>query len=191
MDSDTPLVVNLEVSVPRIIMPTGWKRSRQGEDLLATGQHSESSNDEEVEQVRLSAAGLQQTPSPVQQREQRLISAREVSTRMTHALRFRLFQMTITVPVRGRTFLLQVLRKCSTYIDGERRKRTNTNKDDEHSGQFSITDTSAFSVAFRPLDETAALPSAASPPIAGLNQVIIYLDDEGIPVSYSIDGAES
>src|SRR6266700_6856855 len=93
MDSDASPVVNLEVTVP--VLPTSLHRHgpMQGS---ATSQYSESIESEEVEQVRLVPIGLQKDPSLHQPREQDI---RYVPARMIHALRFRVFHL--TVPALG------------------------------------------------------------------------------------------
>jgi hypothetical protein len=51
----------------------------------------------------------------------------------------------------------------------------------------------AFSVEFRSSSEIVETTVALSTPtlIPGMNRVVIYLDYEGTPAGYSIDGAES
>jgi len=51
----------------------------------------------------------------------------------------------------------------------------------------------AFSIEFRSSSEIVETTVAVSTPalIPGLNRVVFYLDNEGTPAGYSIDGAES
>ena len=76
-DSNTPPVINLEVTVPRIVFSKGKDYSGPMA-ALTTRQQSES---EEEEQVRLLAIGIKQG------REQQP-GITEVSTRMIHNMRF-------------------------------------------------------------------------------------------------------
>src|SRR5436309_13976402 len=109
MDGDASLLVNLEVTVPRIVLPTGLNRNGSMQ-APATKQYSESNESEEVEQVRLVPVALQQDPSLHSSHEQQG-GISDVWTRMAHAIRFRVFHM--TVPVHAQPLLFQVLRRCS------------------------------------------------------------------------------
>ncbi len=185
MDSDASPVVNLEVTVP--VLPTGLHRHgpMQGS---ATSQYSESIESEEVEQVRLVPIGLQKGPSLHQPREQAIS---DVPARMIHSLRFRVFHL--TVPALGQPFLLQVLRRYNEYIGKKRRKRNLVKEDNAHARHLYVTGAMAFSIEFRSSGEIVETTVAVSNPalIPGLNRVVIYLDNEGTPAGYSIDGAES
>jgi len=185
MDSDAPPVVNLEVTVP--VLPTGLHRHGPMQ-APATRQYSESIESEEVEQVRLVPIGLQRDPSLHQPREQAIS---DVPARMIHSIRFRVFHL--TVPAHGQPFLLQVLRRYNEYIGKKRRKRNQAKEDNAHSRQLYVSDAMAFSVEFRSSSEIVETTVALSTPtlIPGMNRVVIYLDNEGIPSGYSIDGAES
>jgi hypothetical protein len=187
MGSDA--AVNLEVTVPSIVLSTKRKRPEQREASLPARQQSANSEDEAREQVRLLPVDFQQDTSSRQWREQHSNTA-EVSTRMTHALRFRLFRITIPAPAQGRSFLLQVLRRYKKHIGKKLGKSNKVNEDSGFPEQFSVTDSLSFSIAFRHLNGTTeTTPTPTLTP--GLHQVVIYLDNEGTPVSYSIDGAES
>ena len=200
MDSDTPPVVNLEVTVPRILLST--TRTHPGQmESLATKRQGEGSEDEDVEQVRLLPVGLQQNTLPYYHKEQH---PGDVPMRMIHAIRFRLFR--ITLPAQGQPFLLQVLRRDGRYsrYDGEKQQDPKNEKVNKaYTEQPHLTGVATFSVKFRHLDKSVETATAATTPtsspdstsastlIPGLNEVIIYLDDEGTPGNYSIDGAES
>jgi hypothetical protein len=188
LDRDAPQVVNLEITVP--IFPANLHRHEPAQ-APATGQYSESNESEDVQQVQLVPLGLQQDPSLHQRREHQSTPA-DASVRMIHSILFRIFHLTLPAP--GQPFLLQVLRTHNAYIGKKRRKRTQTKA---HTGTFYVTDAMAFSVEFRPSGETAETTVTASTPtstpgiLPGMNRVIIYLDNEGTPTGYSIDGAES
>jgi hypothetical protein len=97
------------------------------------------------------------------------------------------------VPAPGQPFLLQVLRRYNEYIGKKRRKRNLIKEDNAHASQLYVTGAMAFSIEFRSSSEIVETTVAASNPalIPGLNRVVIYLDNEGTPAGYSIDGAES
>ena len=187
MDSDPLPVVNLEVTVP--VLPTGLHR-HEPIQAPVTRQDSESNESEEAEQVRV--IGLQQNSSPHRPREQRTATG-DVPARMIHSIRFRVFHL--TMPAQGQPFLLQVLRRYNEHTGKKRRKRNRAKED--NAGSFSMTDALAFSVEFRSSSEIVETPVAPSTPTStptltpGMNRVVIYLDNEGTPASYSIDGAES
>jgi len=185
MDSDAPPVVNLEVTVP--VLPTGLHRHGPMQ-VSATSQYSESIESEEVEQVRLVPIGLQKDPSLHQPRERTID---DVPARMIHSILFRVFHL--TVPALGQPFLLQVLRRYNEYIGKKRRKRNLIKEDNAHARQLYVTGAMAFSIEFRSSSEIVETTVAVSTPalIPGLNHVVIYLDNEGTPAGYSIDGAES
>jgi hypothetical protein len=189
VDSDASPVVNLEVTVP--VLPAGLHRHGLIQ-APATSRYSESNEGEEVEQVRLVAIGLQKDPSLHQPREQAI---GDVPVRMIHSIRFRVFHL--TVPAHGQPFLLQVLRRYNEYIGKKPRKRNQAKEDNAHARQLYVSDAMAFSVEFRSSsgigETTVALSTPTSTPtlIPGMNRVVIYLDNEGTPSSYSIDGAES
>ena len=182
MDSERAQVVNLEVSVPRIILSTGRGRQAQMKELEKAGQAGDGGQDGGLEEVRLLPLAFQED---TQRRGEQQGLRGEASTRMAHTLHFTLFRMSIAVPMQGQSFLFQVLRKYNEYAGKKRGKWNNAQEDGEQAQQAYVTDASSFSVAFRQLEGTT---STLTP---GLNQIVIFLDNEGIPVSYSIDGAES
>ncbi len=192
MDSDVSLVVNLEVTVPRIVLPSGLNR-HEPMQALATKQESESNESEEVEQVRL--IGLQGDPSLHQSGEQQG-GIGDVWTRMVHTIRFRVFRLTLPMYTEDQPFLFQVLRRWDKYMGKRRRKRNQANVR-AHAEQLYATDAMAFSVKFRSSSEIVETSVAASTAIStptlipGLNRVVIYLNNEGTPAGYSIDGTES
>lgn len=189
MDSDPSPVVNLEVTVP--VLPTGLHR-HEPMQAPATGQDGESNESEEAEQVRL--IGLQKNSSHHQPREQRTATS-AAPLRMIHSIRFRVFHL--TAPAQDQPFLLQVFRRYIEYTGKKRRKRNQGKENNALARSFYMTDAQAFSVEFRPSSEIVETTVAASIPTStptltpGMNRVVIYLDKEGTPASYSIDGAES
>jgi hypothetical protein len=189
MDSDAPPAVNLEVTVLHTL-PAGLHR-HEAMQAAATGQYSENNESEEMQQVQLVPIGLQQDPSP---REHRSALA-DIPTRMIHSIRFRILHLTLPAP--DRPFLLQILRRYNKYIGKKRRKRNLARGDNAGTGSLYVTSAMAFSVEFRSSCETvetnlgAPAPTSSSTLIPGMNRVVIFLDNEGTPAGYSIDGAES
>src|SRR5438874_618468 len=135
MDSDTPLVVNLEVSVPRIVLPTGEHHSGQM-DAVTT----ESTGDEAT-QVRILPIELQHEAALTAEQGQVAGSTSEVSERMSHAVRFHMFRG--IVPAQSQPLLFHVLRWYKGYISGRRRKRKAAEVDN---GYLYVSDASVFSV---------------------------------------------
>src|SRR5579859_7133566 len=141
MGSDA--AVNLEVTVPSIVLSTNWKRPEQREASLPARQQSANSEDEAREQVCLLPVDFLQDTSSLQWREQHSNTA-EVSTRMTHSLRFRLFRITIPAPAQGRSFLFQVLRRYKKHTAEKLRKSKELKEDNGFPEQFCVSDASAF-----------------------------------------------
>jgi hypothetical protein len=157
MQSDTTHIVNLEVTVPRIVFATG-----KGHEAHAP--------DDDEEQVHLRPVGTQQQ-----------LSTGEISAHMIHAIRFRLFRTQL--PALGRPLLFQVLRRWHKPVDGNLVRRDK---------RLYVSDTVTFSVEFLPQSDTsekASLQATRQAIHPGLNYIIIYLNDEGTPSSYTIDGA--
>lgn len=155
MNGEAPLGVNLEITVPRIV-------------LSVTKQQ-----DSEAEQVRLSLAGFVQP--------QIIVSAG--TERIAHAIKFSLFRLKLLE--MGKPLLLQILRR--------RNEESSPGKQRVANEGFFVADTSAFKLEFRRHGEgTDPMGNIHQEPLqAGLNRVVIYLDNEDMPISYSIDGAES
>ncbi len=143
-------------------------------------EHVREKDEEEGEQIRLLAQELTQF------REQHPVI--EATSRLIHTLHFRLLQA--TMPVQGRVFGLQILRWRNWFSSHEKQNRT---ADGRGSDSLFVSDELTFSLEFlRPQEPSPAVSSAPVTPFTpGLNQIVIFLDHDGIPVSYSIDGAES
>jgi hypothetical protein len=202
MGSDTPMVVHLEVTVPPIMLSAlrgcpVRKESGKAEQDIGSWQSVE----EDMEQVRLVLAGQHQEVSHQQQhREPQQGITGIASSRMIHTMRFRMFR--VGLPARqNQAFLLQIFRRYDwpnrlSRLTGAKRRKRNTANAGGANGQLCLTDELAFSLErCRTEQESAeALSPASSPsliPIPGLNRVVIFLDNEGTPCGYSIDGAES
>jgi hypothetical protein len=100
----------------------------------------------------------------------------EATTYASAAGLFRLFRLK-DIPVQEHILLLQVLRRGIV----------------RNQEQFLLTDELPLSIEFRHYDSRSeeGLMHPSSPLIAGMNQVVIDLNEEGTPVSFRIDGAES
>jgi hypothetical protein len=169
MSQDTSPVVNLEVIVPYIVLPAGQAASAS---TLSTSANPEQSQHGTQEQVRIRP--LSQASSD--QQEQTGTAA----TYSTQKGPFRLFRIK-DIPATGQPMLLQILRSWQA-------KHQSANEQDEQHPW--ISDELVLSCRFLQQDQPAeALQEQSLSP--GINQVIILVDKDGIPVSYSIDGAES
>jgi hypothetical protein len=186
MSSDTPLVVNLEVTVPRIIVATRIPHFGSSE-RETRGQDSEGSEKEDVgEQVRLVPLGQWQDTS-VQQRSALQQEDIEAPLRMAHTVRFRLFRLQL--PAQAQSFLLQVHRWRALFRGAEKRKATSSNHE-----PFYLSDNMTFSLEYRRSTEPGKTAEESTPTptvVPGMNKVVIYLNSEGAPESFSIDGTES
>jgi hypothetical protein len=174
MNGEAPLVVNLEITVPRIVLSATKQQDSSAE--IAVGSQSEAGK--VAEQVRLSPAGFAQ--------QQIIVSAG--TERIAHTIKFSLFRIKLLEV--GKPLVLQILRRRDEERSPGKQRVVNEG--------FSVADTSAFKLEFRRHGEVADTMTARSagntheePLQAGLNRVVIYLDNEDMPVSYSIDGAES
>ena len=177
MGRNTPFVARLEVTVPRILLPRLQSSEAQtGTSSAEQGRINEQAGEMEEQEDSLRLLFQEPTPS---QRQQPAI---EASSHVVHSLYFRLLQS--VMPVTGRIFGLQILRGRNKFRG--KRNRTADRRDDE---SLYVSDEMAFSLEFR---RSHVQESAAPLPLMpGLNQLVIYLDDEDTPVSYSIDSAES
>ncbi|HET7640505.1 MAG TPA: hypothetical protein VFK47_17405 [Ktedonobacteraceae bacterium] len=174
MNGEAPLVVNLEITVPRIVLSA----TEQQDNSAETASGGQSETGKEAEQVRLSPAGFAQP--------QIIVSAG--TERIVHSIKFSLFRLKLLEV--SKPLILQILRRS----DEER----SPGKQRVAHERFSVADTSAFKLEFRRHRDVADSMTAGAagntheePLQAGLNQVVIYLDNEDMPVSYRIDGAES
>ncbi len=168
-------VINLHITVPQIALPLS-KRRRQ---LAGDQQHS-------PEQVRI-------VPLGSDQQHERTGSDMPLAVQKE---RFHLFQIK-DIPAQGRTLLLQILRRYpvgNQQAQGER---------SEQSEQLRLSDELALTIEVRRSSDLFTSSEPSEPPqaehttsispmlVPGLNTVVIFLDENGIPTNYSIDGAKS
>jgi hypothetical protein len=158
--------INLEITVPHI--PLSKQHWQEG------GDRDEQST---TEQVHIVFSGLQAGANAGQHDEQFI----EASRARIQKERFHIFQVS-NLAAQGHTFLLQILR-------GRR-------------DQIRPSDELAFTIEFHGIqdppeiagveDTDPAGPAHIAPKaIAGLSTIVIFLDEQGKPGGYSIDGAES
>src|ERR1700736_1689966 len=160
MGSDAPLVVKLEVTVPRIVLSALQNRPVQTE--VGVGEHNvkswQSAEIEEMEQVRLLLSEqLQDMSHQHQLRELQKGIAGEASSRMIQTMRFRVFRVEIPV-IQGQAFLLQIIRWCGKFMGIERRERNTANGGN---GQQYVTDELAFSLECRRTGEASTGTASA------------------------------
>jgi hypothetical protein len=166
MNTDRELIVNLEVTVPRLILPI------PALDLNELG--------DEAEQVRLSSIDAQETSVPRHYDWQPAVVG-ETTASATYAAQqepFRLFSLK-QLQTHGQALLLQLLRLWKRRDQAPHLPVTQP---------AHLTEELLFTVEVR--QGKASAEGARRTPFPGRNQVIIFLDEEGTPTSYSIDGAE-
>ena len=170
MGEEAKPVIHLEITVPHIVFPTG-------NGQLKVGETNSSGLDDEQVQVHISTPGPQDRHSSRQSTGTLQEISGEATTYTSVAGPFRLFRLQ-DVPIQGQTLLLQVLRRVTGKPES-----------------FSLATEQAFSIEFRRhahRDHTVeqAEITSPSPLMPGVNQIVIYLNEEGVPGSFSIDGAE-
>lgn len=187
MNQDVPKV-HLEITVPRLTLTDKDSSSVSATDTDQNVDHPAQDIDnkhttatERIE-VQLVAPGTRKHPdSPQGNDSEQLMDAR-LTPLMAHAKRSGTFRAG-DIPARGEMLSLQVLRQCMT---GNRSRSGNT---DQHE-RFQLSDEIAFSVKFLPIDEAHEIAQSSDLQTAS-NRIVIFVDEEGKPCSYSIDGAES
>jgi hypothetical protein len=164
-------VVHLEITVPHIVFPTENSQQQKA------GEANTSEQDDDQEQVRILTPGPQEQHSSRQGTRTSAEITGEATTYTSAAGPFRLFRLK-DVPVQGQALWLQVLRRVAGT-----------------SGPFSLAAEQAFSIEFRhhthqdhPVEQ--AMISSPSSLVPGLNQIVIFLNEEGAPGSFRIDSAE-
>ena len=186
MSQDVSLEVSLQVTVPHIVLPSGNTFASIERGWSGSTEHEvERTPDEDQEQVRVLRLPLQSSLSLPEHNEQQFLTGEAVTYATQRGGLFRLFRFK-NLPTQGQKLLLQVLRR---WKHGNQPSSTAT-ADRE---RLWITDELAFSIEFRKIDDTTEKPPAGRVSVlyAGLNQVVIFLDKDGTPTSYSVNGAES
>ena len=180
MSTNWQPVINVEVIVPHIILPTISKKSAPGkhteERTPPTLPEDGSQSSEKVEEyVRLVSHDPQITPQPHQRYDQQSLQS-ATSRHRTQKDVFGLFHIK-NVPVQGQKLLLQVLRQW--------KNQRHTREDQDVTR---VTDDLVLMVESHQLN--TGDPSGVVL-IPGVNRVTITFDKEGTLSGYSIDGTES
>ena len=159
--------IKLEVTVPHIIL--SLRGHQVADPVEAEQQHSS-------ERLRILLPGRQSGTPPGQYSEFAPVLSHDQKER------FRLFQVNDIIALGGR-FLLQILRLYPTAQ--QQGKRT--------VGQLRPSDHLAFTIEFHRAEDSSGADQVdnARGLVPGLNSIVIYLNAEGKPVNYSIDGARS
>jgi len=153
------------VTVPRILLPAIDEERRSKE----TGN-----SDEKLEQVHLFSIDIQDPHQPAQSHEQPQRQG-EASNYTSWQGLFRLFQIK-NVPLQRWATLIQVLRKVGnrTQVEAE---------------GFQVTENLPCKIEYR--QATGDNSPLHIEVIPGLTRVMIVLDEDGIPITCNIDGAEN
>jgi len=180
--------INLEISVPHIVLPTSRERERldSGDNIdeaapsMVEAPLAGAMEPDEIEQVRILQPGAQRSAAFLQRHEQpgTIVGTASPHENQKGKRRFRMFHIQ-DLPAQGQALLLQILRPG----------RSKTRKSED---QLAPPDELVFSVEFRRLGESSGTSQIEPAPVlvTGLNRVVIFLDEENIPCSYTIDGAE-
>lgn len=164
MSRDKQPSIDLEVTVPRIILPAIDEEHRSKE----TGN-----SDEELEQVYLSSIDIQDPHQPslslgLPQRQG------QASNYTSWQGLFRLFQIK-NIPLQRWATLVQVLRKNGSRAKGEE--------------GFQVTENLPCKIEYwHATGDNSPLYIEVIP---GLTRVVIVLDEDGVPITCNIDGAEN
>jgi hypothetical protein len=175
-------VINIEVIVPHIVLPTVSEKPALGNNTVQQQQtppalpEDGSQSSEKVEEyVRLVPHDPQISPQPHQPGDQQDLQS-ATSRHSTHKGAFGLFHIK-NVPLQGQKLLLQVLRQW--------KNQRHTREDQDVTR---VTDDLVLMVESHQLN-TGDPPGVVL--IPGVNRVTITFDKEGTLSGYSIDGTES
>jgi hypothetical protein len=174
LSRDLKRVIQLEVTIPHLVLPTPESSSFTPNTQPLTSSHPEANKEEGAEQVY-----LQVIDQPGQSISQPAYGMTKSKT-LTYASRrgpFHLLHLYYHFK-HGQGLLLQILRRCQR---GQSRPLQPTSKH--------IDDEIPCLLEYRPASSTR--DSKPIEIIAGVKRIVIMLDEEGVPCRYSIDGAES
>ena len=161
--------IKLEVTVPHIVLSLN---GHQVENRAEADQQLPS------EQLRLLPLGRQSGTTSGQYSEFTPAPSHD------QIGRFCLFRLN-NIVAQGGGFLLQILRMYPiSRRQGNRREQV---------GQLRLSDNLAFTIEFCRAEDSPGVDQAHNSRglVPGLNSVVVYLDAEGKPGSYSIDGVKS
>jgi len=177
---DTQPAINLEVIVPRIMLPSIFERSAATEEEQSA-LVEEKSEHPDIEQVRLFPINMENRP-PSSSKQNQQGQSGDLITYTTRQGPFHLFRIE-HILAHGPAYLLQVLRR------GKAGSRTNHNQEKD-SEPYRVTDELAFTLKFRHSTGEEATEAAQETLTPGWKQVVIVLDEENVPTNYNIDGSE-
>lgn len=181
--------VHLAITIPRLTLIDKEPVSQSEVDTRQHIDHpAQDAGDQhpvatERIEVQLVTPGTQEQPDSLQGDSSKQFIEAKFSPLATHTKRFGMFRAK-DIPAQGEILLLRVLRQ---WIAANHSKPDNTHQQNE---QFQLGDEIAFSVEFHRIDEATEIAHLLDLQ-TGLSRVVIFLDEEGKPCSYSIDGAES
>jgi len=162
---DTRPAIDLEVTVPRILLPAIDEEQRSKD----TGN-----SNEELEQVHFYSIDIQDPHQPPQSHEQPQRQGEAFNYTSWQGL-FRLFQIK-SIPLQRWATLVQVLRRSANRAKGE-------------AEGFQITENLPCKIEYRQaIGDDSPLQIEIIP---GLTRVVIVLDEDGIPITCNVDGAEN
>ncbi len=180
--------VHLAITIPQLML---IDKEFVSQSEVDTGQHIDhpaqvAGNQQPVAteriEVQLLTTGTQKHPDSPQDDSSKQLMEAKLSPLTLQTKQFGVFHAK-DIPAQGEMLLLRVLRQ---WMAGKRPGPDYTHQDE----QFQRSDEIAFSVEFHHVDEATEI-AHLSDLQTGLSRVVIFLDEEGKPCSYSIDGAES
>ena len=163
MSRDTRPSIDLEVTVPRIILPSIDEERRS--DIGNSG--------EELEQVHLFSIDIQDPHHPQQSHEPPLRQGEASSYTSWQGL-FRLFQIK-DIPLQRWATLVRILRKSGNQMKPEAER-------------FQVAENLACKFEYHAPSDNSPLHVEIIP---GLTRVVIILDEDGTPITCNVDGAEN
>ena len=180
--------VHLAITIPQLMLIDKESVSQSevdtGQDIDHPAQDAGNQHSVVTEriEVQLLTPGAQKQPdSPPGDSSKQLMEAK-LSPLTLQTKQFSIFHAK-DIPAQGEILLLRVL---GQWMAGKRPGLDNTHQNE----QFQLSDEMAFSVEFHHINEATEI-AHLSDLQTGSSRVVIFLDEEGKPCSYSIDGAES
>jgi hypothetical protein len=180
--------VHLAITVPQLML---IDKASVSQSEVDTGQHIDhpaqvAGNQQPVAteriEIQLLTIGTQKHPDSPQDDSSKQLMDTKLSPLTLQTKQFSIFHAK-DIPAQGEILLLRVLRQ---WMVGNHSRPDNTHQNE----QFQRSDEMAFSVEFHHIDEATEI-AHLSDLQTGSSRVVIFLDEEGKPCSYSIDGAES
>jgi hypothetical protein len=175
-DSGLNHTIALEVTVPRIVLP--FPPPAQATDDTSAGSV------EDAEQLSLLTTQRQQRDRMPQFTRVTDITPEVTTHATTTTAIFRLFRLKITA-IPGWLYLLRIRHRQKPQTSEPRTAQKGIRP------QYSpLIDDLACSITFSSIIDDSSEQHARRPLTPGRHEVVILLDEEGIPTSYRIDGVE-